>query len=57
VSSSQYAAETASIIVVQLIVGVYAHKPTLTLLDALLVALLYPASLALVALLEGLGFN
>jgi hypothetical protein len=53
----EFAAETLSIVVVQLIIGVIAQKRTHTLFDAYLVAALYPLSIVLVVVLEKAGLN
>jgi hypothetical protein len=53
----QYFAETASILLVELAVVLMALKKKHTLFDGLLIIALYPASLALVAFLEYIGWN
>lgn len=49
----QYTAETAAIIFVQIIVGIYARKKMITYLDGWIILALYPLSIALVYVLEG----
>lgn len=48
----EFSAETAAIIIVQLIMGYFALRQTQRLMDALIVFTLYPLSLLFVALLE-----
>jgi len=53
----EYAAETFSIIFVQACMALFSLKSKQTLLDGCLVMLLYPISLALVAVLEAIGWD
>lgn len=53
----EFAAETISIFVVQLIMGFIAQKTTHRVIDALVVLSLYPLSLVLVIVLEQIGLN
>lgn len=53
----QYAAETLSILVVQLLVACIARKRVQTLFDAAMLLAIYPASIALVAILEAMGYD
>lgn len=50
----QYSAETLSIVLVQLLVSVVACKSVQTLMDAFLVFLFYPLSIAFVYILENI---
>jgi Ca2+/Na+ antiporter len=51
----EFSAETLAILLVELIIGVIALKKTQRLFDAVIVFLLYPASIALVYLLENVA--
>jgi len=53
----QYTAETISIVVVQLIIGLLVQRKIMTTFDAFLVLLIFPLSIVLVAVLEKLGFD
>ena len=53
----EFAAETLSIVVVQLIVGAIAQKTTHRLLDGVIVASLYPLAIVFVIVLEQIGLN
>lgn len=53
----EYFAETLSILIVQVLIGVMALKKTHTLIDAFLVLLIFPLSLVFVALLESIGWD
>lgn len=48
----EYTAETASIMVVQIVVGILALKSNMTYLDGFIILALYPGSIALVYILE-----
>ena len=52
-----YTAEVASILFVQLVMGVFACKRVMTMLDACVILALYPASLIIVGVLEAAGFD
>ena len=53
----QYTAETIAIIITEVIVAVLVQSNYMTLFRGLLILSLFPLSIALVALLEGLGFD
>lgn len=53
----EYLAETLSIFLVQLLVALMAMKKVHTLADACLILSLYPLSLIMVEVLEGMGWN
>lgn len=53
----EFAAETLSIVFVQLVLGLIAQKRTQTLFDAVVVASMYPVALLLVIALEKAGLN
>jgi len=53
----EFSSETLVILLVQVMLALFALKSKQTLLDAILVILLYPASLALVSALEGYGWD
>lgn len=53
----EFAAETLSIVVVQVIVGIIAQKRTHRLVDGIIVAAMYPLSIVLVIVLERIGLN
>lgn len=53
----EFFAETLSIFLVQMVVGIYALKSTHTVFDACMILALYPASLFLVSFLTSLGYN
>ncbi len=53
----EFAAETISIIVVQLVVGLMTQKTTHRVLDGVIVFAMYPLTIALVVILENRGFN
>ena len=53
----EYFAETMSILVVQLIVGVMALKSVHTLWDGFFILLIFPASLVFVYLLQSMGWD
>jgi Ca2+/H+ antiporter len=52
-----FSAETLSVLAVQLVMAYFALKTTLTLADALVVASLYPLSIAMVVMLESMGLD
>ena len=47
-----FSAETISILLIEIIVSIYAHKSAHRWLDGLIILMLYPLSLLIVALLE-----
>eukprot|EP00730_Choanoeca_flexa_P013326 TRINITY_DN5196_c0_g1_i1.p1 TRINITY_DN5196_c0_g1~~TRINITY_DN5196_c0_g1_i1.p1 ORF type:complete len:583 (+),score=148.80 TRINITY_DN5196_c0_g1_i1:29-1777(+) len=51
----QFSAETISILLIQILMAYYAHRPVHRLLDGLIIFSFYPLSLLIVALLEGPG--
>lgn len=53
----QYTAETAAIIIVEVVVASLVQKENMTLLRGLLVMALFPLSIALVATLEAFGLD
>lgn len=53
----QYTAETVTIIVVEVIMGILVQAKTLTTTRACFIAALFPLSIALVASLEAMGFD
>jgi Ca2+/Na+ antiporter len=53
----QYTAETISIIVTEVIVAILVQRTHMTLFRGLLILALFPLSIALVAALEGMGFD
>ena len=53
----EFFAETLSILIVQVLMGVMALKKTHTLIDAFLILLIFPLSLVFVALLESIGWD
>lgn len=55
--SWEFFAETLSILLVQIIMGMFAFKSTHTMLDATLILSLYPLSLACVYILEAYGWD
>ena len=55
--SREFASETISIIVIQLLAGLISQKMTHTVFDGLVMLSLYPAALILVALLRRAGWN
>jgi hypothetical protein len=55
--SWEFFAETLSILLVELVVGMYALRSKLTLFDGFCILSLYPLSLLLVVTLEAMGWN
>jgi Ca2+/Na+ antiporter len=53
----EYSAETLAILAVEVLMALISFRQTQRLIDALIVLSLYPASLALVVLLEKAGWN
>ena len=53
----QYMAETASILLVEILIVFMTQKSQQTLLDALIILSVYPLSLIFVAVLESMGFD
>jgi Ca2+/H+ antiporter len=53
----QYTAETLTIILTQVLVGYFVQKPSLTFGGGLFILCIFPLSIALVAILEAVGFD
>ena len=53
----QYTAETIAIVAVQLVIFFMTRKKNMTMMDGIIIMLIFPLSLALVVILEYLGFD
>lgn len=53
----EFAAETLTIVLVQLAVGLYAQRTLFRLRDAYIIMAMYPLSIMIVVLLEAWGLN
>lgn len=53
----EFFAETLSILLVEIAIGIMAFKKTHTMFDAYLILSLYPISLVIVAVLEAVGWD
>ena len=53
----KFSAETIAILVVECIIAIVALQPTMTMTHAVLALLLFPGSIAFVAILESAGYD